>query len=126
MEGKAIAPTPLALMRSRYCAYSMSRIDYIEKTMRDKALKGFNKEEALAWSRQCQWQGLEIIQAKGNTVHFIAHFHFQGAQQTINENSLFEQIDNQWYYVGLAREEKLSRNAPCKCGSGKKYKRCCL
>ena len=27
--------------------------------------------------------------------------------------------------VGVKKEEKISRNAPCPCGSGKKYKRCC-
>ena len=27
---------------------------------------------------------------------------------------------------GLIRQEKVGRNAPCPCGSGKKYKRCCL
>ncbi|HPP05754.1 MAG TPA: SEC-C metal-binding domain-containing protein, partial [Syntrophorhabdaceae bacterium] len=26
---------------------------------------------------------------------------------------------------GVKKEEKISRNAPCPCGSGKKYKRCC-
>ncbi len=27
--------------------------------------------------------------------------------------------------AGVKKEEKISRNAPCPCGSGKKYKRCC-
>jgi uncharacterized protein len=29
-------------------------------------------------------------------------------------------------HIGSAKEEKIGRNAPCPCGSGLKYKRCCL
>jgi uncharacterized protein YecA (UPF0149 family) len=26
----------------------------------------------------------------------------------------------------IAKKKKIGRNAPCPCGSGKKYKKCCL
>jgi len=28
--------------------------------------------------------------------------------------------------IDIRRTEKISRNTPCPCGSGKKYKRCCI
>lgn len=126
LDDGVAAPTPLLLMRSRYCAYATARIDYIKQTMRGLALKDFNSAEALSWSKSCQWTGLHIVRHTANTVHYIASFIHQGKQESIDENSLFEKQDDRWYYVGKAKEEKISRNAPCPCGSGKKYKRCCL
>lgn len=38
-SAKAIAPTPEALMRSRYTAYTQANFDYIKATMRGKLLK---------------------------------------------------------------------------------------
>jgi len=29
-------------------------------------------------------------------------------------------------FVEMLESEKPSRNAPCSCGSGKKYKKCCM
>jgi SEC-C motif-containing protein len=50
------------------------------------------------------------------------------------ERSRFVKESDRWYYVdGLLptpvtyrrEEEKVGRNDPCPCGSGKKYKKCC-
>ena len=38
-----------------------------------------------------------------------------------NENFIEGSVENQ----NIPRKEKISRNAPCPCGSGKKYKHCC-
>ena len=40
--------------------------------------------------------------------------------QTLNENSVYEKINQ-----SAIKTKKISRNAPCPCGSGKKYKHCC-
>ena len=40
--------------------------------------------------------------------------------QTLNENSVSEEINQ-----SAIKTKKISRNAPCPCGSGKKYKHCC-
>ena len=40
--------------------------------------------------------------------------------QTFNENSVSEKINQ-----SAIKTKKISRNAPCPCGSGKKYKHCC-
>ena len=128
--------TPEQLMRSRYTAYSMHQIDYIEKTMREPAAVDFKKEEALNWSKRVKWQGLEVIDAvtqkdKG-FVEFKAHYIESGKSHTLHEISEFHFIDKQWYYIDGKKPVadnkvvKISRNEPCPCGSGKKYKKCCL
>ena len=38
LEGKEDPPTPEALMRSRYTAYTQGNLDYIEKTMKGNTL----------------------------------------------------------------------------------------
>ena len=40
--------------------------------------------------------------------------------QTLNENSVSEKINQ-----SAIKTKKISRNTPCPCGSGKKYKHCC-
>ena len=50
-----------------------------------------------------------------------------------HEISEFHLIDNKWYYVDGKKPAiqepttaKIGRNDSCPCGSGKKYKKCCL
>ncbi len=43
----------------------------------------------------------------------------------VGENVRWEDIDDKPVVEPLSRDEKISRNALCPCGSGKKYKKCC-
>jgi SEC-C motif domain protein len=129
--------TPEKLMRSRYTAYTQADIDYIQRTMKEPALNHFNTESAKQWVTTVQWLGLEVIHSsidkdKGY-VEFIAHFNEQGKKNCIHEISEFHQLNKQWYYVDGKHKQpkpyarvKIGRNDPCSCGSGKKYKTCCL
>lgn len=94
--------TPEQLMRSRYTAYVLLDIDYIEKTMKGPAAQNFNKEEALKWASQVTWLGLEIryTHSKKNQgrVEFIAEYQHQGIKDQLHEISEFRLEDDQWYY----------------------------
>lgn len=137
IEGTKTPPTPEALMRSRYTAYTQKNIDYIAKTMASPASDGFVAEEAKVWANQCEWLKLEVIEASYNQltgfVEFIAHFNYGNQRQMIHEKSEFHLIDSKWVYVnGKSPDVKrspqikqLGRNERCLCGSGKKYKKCC-
>jgi len=105
ISAKVIAPTPEALMRSRYTAYTLSEISYIKQTMCGNALIGFNKAEAKRWSRRVQWISLQILNAPvTNTdigiVEFIASFRDGENLQTIHELSEFKRIQGVWFYIG--------------------------
>lgn len=130
LKGQRLPPTPEALMRSRYTAYSQANIAYIQQTMRGEALQGFNPEEAKQWATQAHWLGLKVLSAPTPVdpnigfVEFIATFSLQNRPQTIHERSEFHRIDSQWFYIrGVT--PKISRNDACPCHSGKKYKHCC-
>ena len=45
----------------------------------------------------------------------------QIVQESTQENESPEPTKNETKYIG----KKMSRNEPCSCGSGKKYKKCC-
>lgn len=134
-QGSA-APTPEALMRSRYCAYALGRIDYIVKTMKGKAQVGFNAEAAKKWALRVTWLGLSVLHtsqtsASEGHVEFIARFLDGNKVKAIHENSVFQFENGFWYYVdgetrsSLATKDRVvSRNEPCPCGSLKKFKNC--
>lgn len=100
------APTPEALMRSRYTAYTLAKIDYIARTQLPPAANNFDAISAAKWAKAAHWLGLTVkrawIDAKNPTqayVEFIAHFNFEGKAQKIHEVSEFLKIDQHWYYV---------------------------
>ena len=43
----------------------------------------------------------------------------------ITQSALSRQIQSLEAYLGVKLFEKVGRNDPCPCGSGKKYKKCC-
>lgn len=128
-QGDSLPETPEQLMRSRYTAYTMANVDYIEQTMRGPAATGFSKEDARQWSSSVDWLGLEVRSARQEGdrgwVTFIASFREHGQLSDIKECSLFERVDNKWYYVDRVTPQKVGRNESCPCGSGKKFKKCC-
>jgi SEC-C motif-containing protein len=144
------APTPEALMRSRYTAFTLANVDYIEKTMRGHAAEGFNRASSLKFAKESEWVGLDIVRSYQpfdniGYVEFVAHYNdSKGHHQHLAELSEFQLEDGQWYYVDGKQEThhhghhhdetpqpirhsapKVGRNDPCTCGSGKKYKKCC-
>lgn len=130
IEAGELPDTPSQLMRSRYTAYSKGYIDYIVNTMQGSALNNFDKNRAKQWALSVQWLGLRIIQTKQvshqlGMVEFVATYQENGYKKFIHENSEFHRVDGRWYYVN-GQTVMPSRNNACPCGSGKKYKKCCL
>lgn len=129
------AKTPEALMRSRYAAYVLGNVDYIERTMCGEAAEGFDKAAAATWTQSVVWLELEVKEAvfgeEADTgyVMFIARFLQENKVQAMQERSKFKRIDGQWFYVDgkeskQFNREKVERNAYCPCGSLKKFKHC--
>lgn len=141
VEGAKPAPTAEALMRSRYTAYVLGEIDYLQDTLSPEQRADFDRKAVAKWS-QSEWLGLDIeATEEGQSgdqrgfVDFTAHYVADGLRQTHRERSLFrfDESDGRWYFVeGQARksapvvkEARPGRNDPCPCGSGRKYKKCC-
>jgi len=136
LDKNKVPETPEQLMRSRYTAYSLANISYIGQTMKGKALIGFDELETKKSVSKNTWLSLEVVQSylensdKG-FVEFIASFLDRNQVKKIHELSEFHRINNKWFYVDgthqpITKNSKqiISRNAPCSCGSGKKFKNC--
>lgn len=134
-QDEQTAPTALALMRSRYSAYVLRLADYLLHTWHVStrpAQLQLDREEP-------RWLGLEILVTRQGTatdkegwVEFIASYQAGTQYGRMHEHSYFVREQQQWFYVSGEQlsgkpqpTAKMGRNAPCPCGSGKKYKHCC-
>lgn len=127
LSGLMSAPTPEALMRSRYTAFTKVDNKYLMASWHPET-----RPDTLD-SEPSNWIGLEIV-ATGEDgdfgqVEFIAQLTYEGKLETLHELSNFEKIDGKWLYVdGEFKEkcgvEKISKKAPCPCGSGELFKHC--
>ncbi len=130
ISGEKPAETAEALMRSRYTAYSLGDEAYLLASWYPQT-----RPESLDLElANLTWTGLEIVQCQAGgpgdlrgLVEFVAHYDKGGRQGQVHETSRFQKQAGVWLYVDgdLKTIDKPGRNAPCPCGSGKKYKRCC-
>lgn len=135
LDGKGKPMTPEALMRSRYTAFTLARIDYIKQTMLAQAAVGFDEISALNWAKSVHWLDLNVIKSYEENqdrgfVEFIARFLDGNRIKSIHELSEFKAIDASWYYVDgkpiADAPMKIALNALCPCGSKRKFKNCHL
>ncbi|BAW80685.1 zinc chelation protein SecC [Candidatus Nitrosoglobus terrae] len=123
-------------MRSRFTAFAIKDQNYILKTWdptKQPAKIEFLKETI-------QWKQLEIIgKKKGGEkdvkgiVEFKAYYLLESHQYRMHEISRFHRSQGYWYYLDgtvksiakVDQDTNKGKNAPCPCGSEKKYKRCC-
>lgn len=141
IKGSQKAPTAESLMRSRYSAYVKHEIDWIvESCVQRPEENEIDLEETRRWSEESTWQGLKILRTeKGGEndtegiVEFSATYTRGGLKDVHLEQAHFSKKTGQWLYetgklipTTVVRDgEKVGRNDPCPCGSGKKYKKCC-
>ncbi|WP_375183140.1 YchJ family protein [Marinobacter sp.] len=122
------APSPEALMRSRYSAFVLGLPDYLRDTWHESA-----RPADLSLDSSPEWTALNILSSGENddtgTVHFRAVYRLGQGWGFLEEESRFAWEDGRWFYLrGDTREGQLKpgRNEPCPCGSGRKFKACCL
>lgn len=96
-----MAPTPEALMRSRYSAYVLSNEPYLLATWHAST-----RPEKLNLNEQTtiKWSGLDIISAPeagsdAGFVEFVARFKDNGRAGKVHERSRFRRENDRWFYV---------------------------
>jgi SEC-C motif domain protein len=129
-------------MRSRYTAYARHAIDYLHATSGPAVRKEFDAAATRKWAESATWDGLEILGTEGGgeadaegTVEFLARYTINGSICNHREIASFRRTDGRWIFedgrvIGpdpVRREApKIGRNDPCPCGSGRKFKKCCV
>ncbi|MGM0784860.1 YchJ family protein [Billgrantia gudaonensis] len=122
------APTPEALMRSRYSAFVLELADYLLATWHPSTRPSSLEldDSATVWKR------LEVLESgeddERGWVHFRATFLEGRRWSVLEESSRFVREAGRWFYLDgnpAVHRLKPGRNAPCPCGSGRKLKACC-
>ncbi len=134
LSGKVQAKTPESLMRSRYSAYALGGYGkYLLATWFPPMAKDLNVDDLSKVSQQ--WCGLNIVDTDvsgdDGSVEFKASYKYEDTIIVMHEKSVFKRIAGRWFYIGGEVSEQLisketGRNEPCVCGSGKKFKKCCM
>ncbi|WFM73088.1 YchJ family protein [Halomonas sp. CKK8] len=121
------APTPEALMRSRYSAFALDLTDYLLASWHSDT-----RPASLAPDPSTRWVALEILESREEgdegVVHFRATFCEGRRWGVLEERSRFRREAGRWTYLDgspTVTRLKPGRNAPCPCGSGRKFKACC-
>jgi len=96
------AATAVALMRSRYSAYTLGNETYLQHTWHSTT----RPAQLDLNSNQQHWQRLKIIdtvagQADDDSgeVEFIAIYKINGRAERLHERSRFERENQQWRYI---------------------------
>ena len=131
LSGKKQPETAEKLMRSRYTAFVLGKVDYLVATLHPNSRQGNEKVELTKSIKQTEWLGLTIIDTKGKKndrqgiVEFEAVYQINEPQQ-LHERSRFVKDNGQWFYVDgdILPGTVPKPNAPCWCGSRQKFKQC--
>lgn len=130
-DGTALPETAEQLMRSRYSAFALHKADYLTDTLHASKRQNDSVAALTAGFGRYHWNRLQVTQCEQGgaqdtkgTVTFAAHYTDNDTRQpgVLVEKSRFIKEAGRWFYVD--GEQKLGRNDPCWCGSGKKYKKC--
>ncbi|ALU42351.1 preprotein translocase subunit SecA [Pseudoalteromonas rubra] len=132
IAGQKLPDSAEQLMRSRYSAYCLKDTGYIHRTYA-QSKRAENCEASIsAFAEHATFVGLEVIQCSESPEHQFVEFkatYLDGSTCiTMHERSRFLREDGQWRYLDgelfACPEKKISRNDPCPCQSGKKFKKC--
>jgi SEC-C motif-containing protein len=101
IQREQLAPTAEALMRSRYSAFVECHEAYLLASWHPKT-----RPSRVRFDPQQQWLGLSIKSTElggaddsTGLVEFVARFKVKGRGHRLHENSRFEKIDDQWFYL---------------------------
>ena len=126
-KGQA-ASSAEALMRSRFSAFALQQEAYLLSSWHPTT-----RPTDIQLDSETQWQRLELISADNDQqqgqVHFKAYYQEQDQWHLLEETSKFLFEKGHWFYHSGNYQPQLlkpSRNDECPCGSGKKFKKCCL
>lgn len=125
-------------MRSRFTAHVVQNFEYLHRTYLPTSKTKYVEEKI---SGESPWTRLvinshDVVSDDTAFVDFSAFFvDGNGPEQVLQEKAEFKRTKGEWIYTKAVREgpapvrsssPKVGRNDPCPCGSGKKYKHCCL
>jgi SEC-C motif-containing protein len=108
-------------MRSRYTAFAEGNVEHLKQTLHPDSRADFDAEATRKWSKQSEWLGLEIVDARGGEdepgdangddssdegiVEFVASYRAGGKRVDHREIATFARhpgegkAGSRWYFV---------------------------
>lgn len=142
IEGDKAAETAEKLLRSRYSAYNLGKLDYIYETIHSEQKQHHDHKATQKWAEESTWHSLEVVDTEKGMekddegfIEFKVKYTQNMETITHHEMSVFKKEEDKWFFYDgqpvtpeqyVRETPKVGRNEPCPCGSGKKYKKCCL
>lgn len=106
IEGKKAPETAALLMRSRFSAYALGKVDYLLKTTAAVERAKLDRAELIQYCRTIKCVSLKIVSTEQGgpgdetgTVKFHASLQVQGKRQLHIELSRFVREEGLWVYV---------------------------
>jgi len=140
LKGERVPVHAVDLMRARYSAFVLHDIDFLMNSVTSKLKKDIDRKSIEEWSKNSQWDGLEILATdqggpgdEVGQVEFKAKFREKEEAREHHEVATFVKTGGSWFFDDgkppvskpvKSTGPKIGRNDPCHCGSGKKYKKC--
>lgn len=138
LTGRSQAATAEQLMRARFTAHVAHDFEFLHRSYRATADKPYIPEEgepSVTWTKLVVHSHEVTDNPEKAFVDFSAYGTEGGVEKVLHEKAEFLRINGRWLYTREARlgpapykaaAPKVGRNEPCPCGSGRKYKQCCL
>lgn len=132
------ATTAEQVMRSRFTAHVIGDEQHLHRTYLPTANIPYVAEaqagEPMQWTRLVIHSHEPEVKPDLSYVDFTAYYREGNTEQAMHEKSEFLRVNGAWLFNRPIRQgpapvrsaAKVGRNDPCPCGSGKKYKQCCL
>lgn len=126
------------LMRSRFTAHVARNYEHLHRTYLKTSKEPYVPDPEVGgtdWTRLVIHSHEPSHKPDTAFVDFTAYFRENDQEQTLQEKAEFQKIDGTWLYTRAVRQgpppirstqAKVGRNDPCPCGSGKKFKQCCI
>lgn len=93
--------TAAQLMRSRYSAFVLANVNYLQKSHHSSTRPNKQEKRAIEkWTKSVNWVKLEVLNTTEDTVEFKAFFKENGVMNHIHENSKFCKENGHWVYLG--------------------------
>jgi SEC-C motif domain protein len=132
------AATAEQVMRSRFTAHVIRDEAHLHRTYLPTAKQPYVPDdaagEAMDWTRLVIHSHDHEVKPDTSHVDFTAYYRDGDQELAMHEKSEFLRVEGVWLFSRPIRQGpapvkaavKAGRNDPCPCGSGKKYKQCCL
>lgn len=125
-------------MRSRFTAHVVGDFAHLHRSYLPTAHEPYVPDPdagGRAWTRLVIHAHETGAKPDTAFVDFTAYYREGEREQALHEKGEFQRVEGAWFYTRPVRQgpppirstqAKVGRNETCPCGSGKKYKHCCL